>query len=787
MRLEEISVEAFVKFCKEVQEYQNKYRVEVDSSSFISNRVGRFLIRTGAARYIDWDEESFQSLDLDSMRRLMSYSVRQSSRADFIAAVDEAVRFPMLPKDYILSESSFHLFYQALCEYSECFKDVVDFLSFGNERHIPIFDAKKGGLMHVFIHKIPFEYGYDSLSKLSRSKFGTFEEMIQEFASIWSVERTKSKSAKSRSTVQLMGDVLKLAESIREQVQNICVTLPHRDTERLEAGRAEAGVYLESAVRESCCDCLQLPVATEGETVCVPLRVSKDLYIHKEVSAVDASCSAQVLDAVDDDVVANCVVLNLPTQAATEFNVNVQSLAELAAEETHETVQYGDHTSKFLGESSNTVGDTIDTKLLTIADVLCSALSNCLLDDTTLRVDSIGLSNISFCDAVESLSVAFLPLVGCSDVAEYYEVSRNPATENVYLSSGVHAAPRQLVPIAVDDHASLKLMVANSLESAILTFYITDNTDFLSERSPVVVETYSESKILVNNLLVEARSVTDRADTDKVCFESDNNQVHSLVEKIDVEHQYEIVDIPIQDRSEFHIEQVSVLETSDAVRTVDDCDPAIMRDTHASFVFCLSVNKDVDSRVTCTLNDLVGMSSAEMLHITCGKIEFSLEGYSANVIAASKSYSFSLPDADTVCRNSIHEWSLCKSITEFVVGIEPEPPPLKSDLLWADTALELFIRCHVIFATLINNFVFAIVIGVFDYSYGIRIFVNTNEYLKRVGVMETWHTCVLKAASKKVVVCNEFKEGFMQLEYPKASDNPAAKVVDPRTGLRREK
>ena len=161
LHLEEISIVAFVKFCKEVREYQSKYGKVNNISDWISKRVRNFLIAEGSLLYFGLDKELFKSLSFRAIEKLMSFVVRSEEKADFVADINEAVCFPVLPKGYSLSEDGCEVFYKALWMYVDSFKEVMQFLSLGS-RCVPSVNMNKNGLMHIFVDKIPYDYGYNS-------------------------------------------------------------------------------------------------------------------------------------------------------------------------------------------------------------------------------------------------------------------------------------------------------------------------------------------------------------------------------------------------------------------------------------------------------------------------------------------------------------------------------------------------------------------------------------------------------------------------------------------------
>ena len=111
---EEISIVAFVKFCKEVREYQSKYGKVNNISDWISKRVRNFLIAEGSLLYFGLDKELFKSLSFRSIEKLMRFVMSPENKTDFVAIVDEAVHNSLL-------KDGGELFYKALWKYVKSF------------------------------------------------------------------------------------------------------------------------------------------------------------------------------------------------------------------------------------------------------------------------------------------------------------------------------------------------------------------------------------------------------------------------------------------------------------------------------------------------------------------------------------------------------------------------------------------------------------------------------------------------------------------------------------------
>ena len=170
----------------------------------------------------------FQSLSFDSIQKLMKYSMMPENKADFISAVDEAVHFPKLPRSYSFPGNDCEVFYKALFGYVELFKAVVDFLSVDDERHKTLLNLKKHGLIHVFIRKIPFNYGFESLSRVSCQQFHNVEKMCQEFIAIWNRDRVKAKCTRLQefAFTEESNDFIKAMQEVSERTRNICLREP---------------------------------------------------------------------------------------------------------------------------------------------------------------------------------------------------------------------------------------------------------------------------------------------------------------------------------------------------------------------------------------------------------------------------------------------------------------------------------------------------------------------------------------------------------------------------------
>ena len=190
--LDEISVKAFVRFCKEVHILQVKNKGRVSISSFISNRVINFLIKRGSLYYYGLDGAMFKNLSLGSIQRLMRQSMKDNCKDDFISTVDKLVQFPRLPRGFLLSVYGFELFYKALCEYMRCFLELVQFFVFDEACHPPMLNNRRGSLLHVFMNKIPFNYGHQCLKQLGRERFTSVYEMVDEFLSIWNTDARRA-------------------------------------------------------------------------------------------------------------------------------------------------------------------------------------------------------------------------------------------------------------------------------------------------------------------------------------------------------------------------------------------------------------------------------------------------------------------------------------------------------------------------------------------------------------------------------------------------------------------
>jgi hypothetical protein len=67
---------------------------------------------------------------------------------------------------------------------------------------------KDNGLLHVFVDKIPYGYGYKISRSLSRDHFGSLNEMIQDLYVVWNRDRVKARNI-SAVMANESGSVLK--------------------------------------------------------------------------------------------------------------------------------------------------------------------------------------------------------------------------------------------------------------------------------------------------------------------------------------------------------------------------------------------------------------------------------------------------------------------------------------------------------------------------------------------------------------------------------------------------
>lgn len=196
IRLEQLSVAQVMRFIDETNRYQAQWRVELRIATYVSDSVKRSLISKSGGLLT---EGEFYQVTAKTLLKVIQKAVRPKSALAFSSAFNDNISFYISEK-YNPHPTNLEIFYDALLLYRERVLLIFEFLSKKNSKNIPPCNNKEGGLIKIFIDKIPFEYGVQMLRNMRNTKFDTLEEFIDDFMIV--AEKHCLQSRESRETMR---------------------------------------------------------------------------------------------------------------------------------------------------------------------------------------------------------------------------------------------------------------------------------------------------------------------------------------------------------------------------------------------------------------------------------------------------------------------------------------------------------------------------------------------------------------------------------------------------------
>jgi hypothetical protein len=155
VKLEHLSVFNAMRFIDDVNRYQAQWQVKLKIAVYVSDAVKRSLIAKSDGRLT---EGGFYEVTAKVLLREIQLAVRPRSILAFAKTFSDNISF-FIPDKYIPTATNLEVLYDALLLYRDKVLLIYEFLSKHNSKNIPPCNEKEGGLLKIFIEKIPFEYG----------------------------------------------------------------------------------------------------------------------------------------------------------------------------------------------------------------------------------------------------------------------------------------------------------------------------------------------------------------------------------------------------------------------------------------------------------------------------------------------------------------------------------------------------------------------------------------------------------------------------------------------------
>jgi hypothetical protein len=178
IKLQGLSVGQAYQFFEDAIEYQTAYSVKLSVTTLVSHNVKRALM--SANRKDIGTMAHFHAMTLTQLQEKVYDYVRPVNKLDFAKQLERYVEFHSMP-NHKPTPSDFKPFYNALLEYRNMFVKIYEVMAGNNDENLPPCKNKPGGLIFIFLNKIPFEYGSRVFQIMPDAKYKTIYEFVNKF------------------------------------------------------------------------------------------------------------------------------------------------------------------------------------------------------------------------------------------------------------------------------------------------------------------------------------------------------------------------------------------------------------------------------------------------------------------------------------------------------------------------------------------------------------------------------------------------------------------------------
>lgn len=239
-------VKNFQEFWHAISQYEELNNTKLAPCAMIDFHVREKLISKDYARY---GNGKFMKLTREELYTLMQSQFRPGDKLEFIASLTKNVDFE-ISANYRPTPEYFMPFYDALLQFTSKFIQVYEILIVGIEdmNIVPRVENKEGGLVQIFVGKIPFEYGVRIIRLMGASKWETLRVFTKQFRVY--VEAGKQQSDAARSLRRTFGGTRYEAvdrEQKFKRLQQLCSMQVAGDTEDPDLDAAVEAAWEEFA------------------------------------------------------------------------------------------------------------------------------------------------------------------------------------------------------------------------------------------------------------------------------------------------------------------------------------------------------------------------------------------------------------------------------------------------------------------------------------------------------------------------------------------------------------
>lgn len=177
--LTKLNVPSVLKFFDDIILYQQKHEIILKAATLVSQWVRSQVIAKNPT--LLHSHEEFLKMNLKQLLHVLRLTIRPEHQIAFSRSLEDSVKM-WVPDNFELNVTNFRDFYARLLVYRREFTDVYEFLANGSPTSIiPRVDTKPGGLVKIFISKIPESYGERVLQTLQSTKFNSLDDFLDQF------------------------------------------------------------------------------------------------------------------------------------------------------------------------------------------------------------------------------------------------------------------------------------------------------------------------------------------------------------------------------------------------------------------------------------------------------------------------------------------------------------------------------------------------------------------------------------------------------------------------------
>ena len=179
LKLNKFDVGAVMSFAVGIDQFQSKHHLSVPAATLVSEDIKHKLL--GICEIPRLNATNFYALDNKPLIQLLQKALRPTNVHDFRRQLDKNLSFS-LPKDYKPTVTNFFILHQQLLSYRVEFEQLYDFLADGNiSTNIPKCDNKEGGLIKLFVERIPHGIGKRMFISLNTEWYTDIDGFMKAF------------------------------------------------------------------------------------------------------------------------------------------------------------------------------------------------------------------------------------------------------------------------------------------------------------------------------------------------------------------------------------------------------------------------------------------------------------------------------------------------------------------------------------------------------------------------------------------------------------------------------